>query len=389
MELFRRTFADINLENLQHNWDLIKKTAADDRFICPMVKANAYGHGLSQVGLALERAGAKSLGVCLIEEGLALRSSGVKTEVLVFRGFDKRGAEKILEYQMTPVVSTWNQILALESAADEPVKVHLKFNTGMNRLGFEAHEAEKLFEYFKKSKKLKLKAVLTHLAESADSLNANGTSARQIKVFQDIKNQFEGLHVFSHVLNSGGVQALAESKFLNVDSVVTSQAWGMRPGLMLYGYSANKNFTALDLKPVMSFKSVINNLRSISKGEGVSYGLTWKAPRDSQIAVVPVGYADGLHRLLSNKSHVLVCGERAPIIGQICMDFFMIDMTDVCQKFNRQDWEEEEVTLFGPDDAGHILSADEVSQLSSTISWETLTSVSERVPRHFKGLKTT
>lgn len=388
MELFRRTYADINLENLQHNWDLIKKTAADDRFICPMVKANAYGHGLPQVGQVLERAGANSLGVCLIEEGLELRSAGVKTEILVFRGFDKRGAEKILEYQMTPVVSSWNQILALEAVADEAVKVHLKFNTGMNRLGFEPSEAEKLFEYFKKSKKLKLKAVLTHLSESGDSLNLNGISAKQIKVFQDIKNHFEALHVFDHVLNSGAVQALAQAKLLNVDSAVSSKAWGMRPGLMLYGYSANENFKALDLKPVMSFKSVISNLRRISKGEGVSYGSTWKAERNSQIAVVPAGYADGVRRSLSNKAHVLVCGERVPIVGRVCMDFFMIDMTDLCQKFNRQDWEEEEVTIFGPDDTGLLLSADENSQLSSTISWETLTSVSQRVPRHFKGLKT-
>jgi alanine racemase len=388
MELFRRTFADINLENLQHNWDLIKKTAADDRYICPMVKANAYGHGLSHVGLVLERSGAKSLGVCLIEEGLELRSAGVKTEILVFRGFDKRGAEKILEYQMTPVVSAWNQIQALEAVADEPVKVHLKFNTGMNRLGFDPAESEKLLAHFQKSKKLKLKAVLTHLSESSDSLNLNGTSAKQIKLFQSIKSHFDSLHVFDHVLNSGAIEAIAEAQLLKVDSAVTSYAWGMRPGLMLYGYSSNKNFKALDLKPVMSFKSVINNIRRISKGEGVSYGSTWKAPRDSQVAVVPAGYADGVHRVLSNKAHVLVCGERVPVVGQICMDFFIIDMTDLCQKFNRQDWEEEEVTIFGPDDTGHLISADEVSQLSSTISWETLTSVSERVPRHFKGLKT-
>ena len=388
MEIFRRTFADINLENLEHNWNLVQKTAADDRFICPMVKANAYGHGHAQVGLSLQRSGANFLGVCLIEEGLELRSAGLKTDILVFRGFDKRGAEKILEYQMTPVVSTWNQIQALESAADEPAKVHLKFNTGMGRLGFDSNEAEKLFEYFKKSKKLKLKAIATHLSESADSLSADGVTAKQIKLFQNIKNYFQPLNVYAHALNSGGVQALAESKFLNLDSAVTSHAWGMRPGLMLYGYSSNSAFKALDLKPVMSFKSVINNLRNISAGEGVSYNTTWKASRHSKVAIVPAGYADGIHRVLSNKAHVLVCGERVPIVGQICMDFFMIDMTDLCQKFNRQEWEEEEVTIFGSDDAGHLLSADEVSKLSSTISYETLTSVSARVPRHFKGLKT-
>ena len=154
MEIFRRTFAEINLENLQHNYMQIKTIAGDHRFVCPMVKANAYGHGDIQVARHLENLGATHLGVCLIEEGTLLRSQHIKSEILVFRGFDKEGAQKIFDAQLTPVVSTWDQIKFLESVVDDYIKVHLKFDTGMNRLGFSFSETEKLRDYFKKSKKL-------------------------------------------------------------------------------------------------------------------------------------------------------------------------------------------------------------------------------------------
>ena len=150
MEMFRRTFAEINVEHLVHNWGLIKKAAGDERFICPMVKANAYGHGDIQVSQILEREGALGLGVCLIEEGLLLRANGIKTDILVFRGFDKRGAEKILEYQMVPIVSSWDQIHALESMADDPVKGNEKVKKGMNRIGINVDESEKLYSHIQK-----------------------------------------------------------------------------------------------------------------------------------------------------------------------------------------------------------------------------------------------
>lgn len=384
-EMFRRTFADIDLDALISNWLEIKKVAGDDRFICPMVKANAYGHGDVQVATTLEKLGAQIVGVCLIEEGMLLRSSGYKSNILVFRGFDKIGAEKILEYQMTPVVSTWEQIQALEAVADEPVKIHLKFNTGMNRLGFNTDQSEKLLEYFKKSKKLKLKAVLTHFAKGEDAYLQDGFSFEQTQRFTKVVDYFSQLDIYSHLLSSGGIASFAKVA-QNSQHYLKQKKWGFRPGLMLYGYQSAPDFNEVKLKPVMTLKSVVNNIRSVEVGEGVSYGCTWKPTRSSKIAVVPIGYADGMHRVLSNQTSVLFAGQLVPVVGRICMDFLMLDITDVVQDQDPHKWIDEEVILFGFDDKKNFHSAEKIAQDSSTIVWETLTAVGERVPRHFRGL---
>ena len=386
MEMFRRTYAEINLENLISNWSEIKNIGGANRFICPMVKANAYGHGDVQVALALEKAGATHLGVCLIEEGLLLRAGGVQADLLVFRGFDKIGAEKILENQMTPVVSTWEQISYLEAVADEPVKVHLKFDTGMNRIGFNINQTEKLRDYFKKSKKLKLKALLTHFAQGEDAFLEDGFSAKQMSTFKSAVDYFKDLNVYAHVLNSGGIASLAKiKKQSSKDHFLLEQNWGFRPGLMLYGYQPDSQFNEVKLKPVMTLKSVVNNLRSVAVGESVSYGCTWKATRPSKIAVVPIGYADGVHRLISNQAEALFAEQLVPIVGRICMDFLMLDVTDVVKEDPVSKWIEEEVIFFGFDDKNNFLSAEKIADKSKTIVWETLTSVGERVPRHYKG----
>lgn len=386
MQMFRRTFAEINLDHLAHNYFEIKKLGGDNRFICPMVKANAYGHGDLEIAKHLENNGATHLGVCLIEEGLRLKNDGINTKILVFRGFDKQGAQKIFDAQMTPVISSWDQIAALESVADEPVKVHLKFDTGMARLGFSVTEVEKLRTYFKKSKKLKLKAILSHFYAGEDAVRTDGNSAMQAQKLSDVYSFFKGDDVWAHLLNSGGIASLAEVEVRNnPDHFLHKTNWGFRPGLMLYGYSPSETLKSINLKPVMTFKSVVNNVREAKVGETVSYGATWKAQRPSTIAVVPVGYADGVHRLLSNRGKALFAGVEVPIIGRICMDFLMLDVTDAVKDTTIKNFNEEEVILFGYDLAGNFLSAEVAAKAAETITWEVLTSVGERVPRHFKG----
>lgn len=387
MEMFRRTYAEINIENLIHNWNQIKKIAKDDRFICPMVKANAYGHGDIQVSAELEKEGAQALGVCLIEEGLLLRAAGIKSDILVFCGFDKRGAEKMLEYQLTPIVSTWAQIETLEAVADDPVKVHVKFDTGMNRIGFSGDQVEKLESYFSKSKKLKLKAILSHFVFAEDAHLENGLSSQQTRKFIEIVDYFKSRDVYVHLLNSGGIAGFATGK----NKILHQHKWGFRPGLMLYGYQATEHSAKINteiilqpvLQPVMTLKSVVNNIRQIDVGESVSYGATWIAKRRSRIAVVPIGYADGVHRKASNISKALFAQKKVPIIGQVCMDFLMLDITDVVAESEVNKWIGEEVVLFGFDEKNNFLSASEMSIDTGTIVWETLTSVSNRVPRHF------
>lgn len=386
MEMFRRTFAEINLDHLSHNYFEIKKVAGDGRFICPMVKANAYGHGDLEVAKHLEHLGATHLGVCLIEEGLLLKNYGIKSKILVFRGFDKQGAQKIFDAQMTPVISTWEQITALESVADEPIKVHLKFNTGMNRLGFAPEEVEKLRAYFKNSQKLKLRAILSHFYMAEDAVLMDGHSAAQAKKLSEIHSYFNDDDIWVHLLNSGGIASLAEPVVQkNPDHFLNKTNWGFRPGLMLYGYSPSEKLTSMNLKPVMTFKSVVNNIRTMNVGESVSYGATWKATQASTIAVVPVGYADGVHRLLSNRGRALFAGKEVPIIGRICMDFLMLDVSEAVKSANIKNFNEEEVILFGYDQSGNFLSAEVAARAAETITWEVLTAVGERVPRHYKG----
>lgn len=382
--MFRRTFAEIHLNHLISNYEKILRIAGTDRFICPMVKANGYGHGDIQIAQTLEKYGAKNFGVCLIEEGLLLRSNGIQADILVFRGFDKYGAQKIVDHQMTPVVSTWEHIEALENSVDEFIQVHLKFNTGMNRLGFEVSESEKLYKYFKNSKKLKLKALLTHLYNGEDAVLENGRSAHQVELMEQVCDFFKPMDLVTHVLNSGGIASLNQVSHQK-NHYLHHKKWGFRPGLMLYGYSPSNQFSDLDLKPVMTLKSVVNNIRRVPKGESVSYGGHWMAARDSWIAVVPIGYADGVHRLISNKVKILFAGQKAEVIGRICMDFLMLDVTDIISDQNPEKFHMEEVIIFGFDEQGNHLSAEDIAQAAQTISWEVLTSVGERVPRLFKG----
>lgn len=342
-----------------------------------MVKANAYGHGDVMVARALEAWGARHLGVCFIEEGLLLRRFGVKAEILVFRGFDQEGAEVMIENKLTPVVSTWDQLQALEAAAQTEQVFHLKFDTGMNRLGFATKEALALAEKIKNQKKLKLAGVLTHLVSGENSTDTGQTDL-QFEMFEKVVDVFQFFKVPFHILNSGG--ALTQLSLKNQPSSSwIGKKWGLRPGLMLYGYNPGVSADFPELKVVMTLKSQIAVIRNLAVNEGVSYNHTWKAKKNSKIAVLPIGYADGYHRRLSNRGFALYQGQKVPVIGNVCMDYLMLDISEVSSPV------ENEVILFGQNDKNQFLSAQELATAGQTITWEILTSVSERVPRLYKG----
>lgn len=369
MEMFRRTWAEISLPNIEHNVQLIVKNFPAGTFFCPMVKANAYGHGDVKVAQFLETLGVQHIGVCLIEEGLLLRQLGVITDILVFRGFDARGARKMIENRLTPVVSTWEQLDTL-IFLKEKTKVHLKFDTGMNRLGFEVAEVAEVLKKIKEQSHLQIEGVLTHLYQSDDGLNPNGETSEQIGCFLNVFEVFKNHAEHFHVLNSGGIVC----KMAGAGGVLNQYNWGLRPGLLIYGYDPIAN-SKIGFRPAMTLQSRSNVIRNVKKGEGVSYSHTWKANRDSKIAVVPIGYADGWHRILSNRTEVLWNGHRAPLVGNICMDYLMVDVTDLAEE------KENEVVFFGQSKNGTQISASEVAAKAQTITWEILTSVGERVPR--------
>ncbi|MBC7371820.1 MAG: alanine racemase [Bdellovibrionaceae bacterium] len=386
MEMYRRTFAEINLDHLAQNFEALKRAFPQAPFLCPMVKANAYGHGDVAVARCLEQLGAKHLGVCLIEEGILLRRGGVNVDILVFRGFDREGAMEILRHNLTPVVSTWEQLDAIESVAEKSVQIHLKFNTGMNRLGFPAEDAQALFERCWQNPRLRVRGLLTHLYNGEDAHDPMGDSADQLSGLTKILQIFKPLAPIVHSLNSSGIlNAIAVREQKNPHHPLTQIQWGLRPGLMIYGYNPLDDQKLLPLKPVMTLKSVTSTYRHLKAGEIVSYGGTWTAPKDAVIAVVPIGYADGYHRILSNKATVLFGEHRVPVIGNICMDFLMVDVTEAVRGKNASEIGEKEVIFFGESPGGQLMPASEVARLAMTIPWEILTSVGERVPRVYVG----
>lgn len=385
MEMYRRTFAEINLDNLVHNFQLIKRELPESSFTCPMVKANAYGHGDIEVGRTLAEIGAQALGVCLIEEGLLCRRNGIDCEILVFRGFDKEGAKVIIENNLTAVVSTEQQLDFLETIATKPISIHVKFDTGMNRLGFPTAQVEAIKERLQKSKMLKVTGVLTHLFHGEDAFMENGSSANQIRDFQLIADVMADFEPQFHCLNSAGIVSKIKIKQQkNEGHFLAKTNWGVRPGLMVYGYNPLHSECPLDLRPVMTLKSFASQFRRIKRLESVSYSATWKAQRDSVIAIVPIGYADGYHRLLSNKAMALFLDSWVPVVGSVTMDYLMLDVTDVVQGRDLEGLRDREVVLFGTSEQGQFLSAEKLAQHASTITWEILTSVGERVPRVFR-----
>lgn len=374
MEIFRKTWAEIHQDHLRYNIDLIRQHYPQDTFFCPMVKANAYGHGDVKLGNLYQDWGLQHLGVCLIEEGLLLRQLGVKIPILVFRGFDRKGALAMLQSQMTPVVSTWEQLEILMELGQRTA-IHIKFDTGMNRLGFVANDAEKILNLFKKQSHLQLQGILTHMYQSEDGMNPDGETVKQLSRFDQVAQVFESVCETFHALNSGGIISKIElAKLSSTGGILFKRNWGLRPGLLLYGYNPVEE-SILDFKPAMTLKSHTSVVRNIRSGEGVSYNHTWRAMRDSKIAVVPMGYADGWHRLLSNKASVLWNGQRAPLVGNVCMDYMMVDVTELPVE------KENEVVFFGQSRTGAVIPATEVAQLGQTIPWEVLTNVGERVPR--------
>ena len=346
-----------------------------------MVKANAYGHGDLEIAKHLEGIGIQTMGVSLIEEGILLREAGILSEILVFGIFDQEGAQAIVRHRLTPVLSIWSQIYDLEKVLTSQIKVHLKFDTGMHRLGFLPMEAVKLQSHFQDSKKLKLGGVLTHLHSAEDASDFAGKSFSQLKQFKTICDHFLYFNPVFHSLNSAGLLNFSKHQGQVLPFSIPA-AQGARPGLALYGLTPVPGFT--QFKPVMSIRSQVVRYHQLSIGQTVSYGGTWRAQRESVIGVVPIGYADGYHRTLSNKSEVLFAGKKVSQVGNICMDFFMIDVTDVVKDKALSSFQNQEVTLFGYDREGNQLGAEDLAKRAGTISWEILTSVGERVPRIFE-----
>lgn len=376
---YRPTKAIVHLGHLKHNITEIQKRLSPSQFICPMVKANAYGHGDIEVAKTLQSVGVQHLGVGLVEEGISLRQNGIAKDVIFFGLFDEKSAPAVLQYNLTPVISDFDQLrILLPYVQNRGIKIHLKFNTGMHRLGLRPEEATNIASWLDQHRQFDVVGVMTHLANGEDIESKVGESRKQIQTLQMILGRDYWPKAQVHALNSAGfIGALrSQNEFL--------LSLGVRPGLLMYGQSPVKiHKEDPQVLPVMCLESKIIKIHKLKKGQSVSYGGTWSAPGESYVGVVPIGYADGYHRSLSNRSEVIISGEKVPVIGNVCMDYLMVDLT---RPWKQNQWStefilSEPVTLLGRSECGLEVTAEELAQKAQTISWEVLTSVSERVPR--------
>jgi alanine racemase len=365
----RPTFCTINLAALRHNFHQARTKVGPAVKILSVVKANAYGHGAVKVAKALVAGGSDGFGVATLEEAMKLRAAGIRSPILVLAGIYPEQCDELVHNRLTPAICELGMLERLERFARKrgvPLPFHLKVDTGMGRIGLLAGEIDSWLSKLKELKALKFQGIFSHLSH-AESVQGDYTQ-QQLALFQKVIGHLrEGGYRPEqvHLANSAALISLPQSHF--------SMA---RPGIMLYGVRPSPEMSgAIDLQPVLSWKSAILQLKTVSQGSSISYGQTFVTQRESKIASLPVGYADGYHRLLSNRGCVLIRGQRAPIVGRVCMDLTMVDVTDIAGVEQG-----DEVVLLGRQGVGAI-SADEMARWAETISYEIFTSISARVPR--------
>jgi alanine racemase len=389
----RPTRAEVNLAHLRHNLRVIARSigatpegASKPAQIWGVLKADAYGHGAPAVARTLERAGISGLCVALLEEGVELRAAGIRAPILVMggcHGLRRDGLEELFENDLVPVVYDAGQIERIgafarfEAAA--AVRVHVKVDTGMGRLGVLPAELGSVIDALARYPEVRLDGLMTHFA-CADAPDES-SMLDQLRAFAEVEERLARAGLAPRVRHAANSAATLRSPAARFDLV--------RPGIALFGVSPLDPTTGStgavmgrELKPVMRVRTEIVALRALPAGARIGYGHTWKAERPSVIATVPMGYADGLSRQLGNRGHALVRGRRALIAGAVSMDLTMLDVTDIPGAR-----EGDEAVFLGPQDGPlgrDVIGAAEVAALSGGIPWEVLTSISRRVPRFYR-----
>ena len=370
-----RTWAEVSLAALGENFHAVQKHVGEGVTICAVVKADGYGHGAVECALALEAQGAPWLGVTDAAEGRALRSAGIWARILLMTGIWKGEEDGIVAHNLTPTIWEAWHIERLEKAARKQqvdLPVHLKVDTGMNRLGATIEAMPQLCAKLAACEHLHLEGVSTHFA-SAEVLDAED-APRQMKVFEEALAVLaaHGLHPpLVHMGNSAAVSARPDSWKTMV-----------RPGILLYGYSLpvmrGGKIVAeptLPLTPVLTWKTRVLTVKDVAAGAAVGYMGSYITKERSRIAVLPVGYADGYPRLLSNRARVIVRGEHAPVVGRVSMDLTTVDVGHIPNAAVG-----DEVVLIGVNN-GKSVDAVELARLCETVPYEILCGISQRVPR--------
>ena len=365
----RPTKAYIDLADLRENFDSVRYRVGPECGILAVVKADAYGHGVAGVAPALADAGAEMFGVALVEEAIALRHLGLEHPILILGSAFAGQEMDVLEHGLTPVIYDLSHAQRLNECASNSgrtIDYHLKVDTGMGRLGFRMENLERVLSFLKSYNGLRMSGLMSHLAVADEP--ERPLTHQQFERFSQVVDQvrhagFDPTYI--HIANSAGIftRDLAGCNLV-------------RPGISLYGGLTGGPYSqSLVQKPVMQLVSQIAQLKDMTPGEGVSYGHRFVAERPSKIAAVPIGYADGYNRLLTNRGDVLIRGQRVPVAGTVCMDWILVDVTDLPDVALGDN-----VTLLGTDGAEQI-TAQEWADKIETITYEVFCGISRRVPR--------
>lgn len=368
----RLTRAEINLRSLRFNLDGIRKKVGPAVHLMGIVKANAYGHGIIEIAHALNKMGIEYLGVGFLEEGILLRNHGITTPILVLGGVLGSQVEDFLEYNLDITVSSMeiaDRINAeVEANGGRKPRIHLKIDTGMERLGVRWENAAQFLDHVMGLKNLEIIGIYSHFA-TADEKDKS-FAYEQLERFRKVVDSALGMGMnipYRHIANSGAILDIPESYCTMV-----------RPGILLYGiYPSLETSECIPVRPVLELKSRVVYIKEILEGMTVSYGRQFRAAGRTKIATIPIGYGDGYNRLLSNAARVLIGGKKCPVVGAVCMDQIMVDVgLDMNVHVG------DDVTVIG-EEGGEKVAAWDLAVLMKTIPYEVLTNIAARVPRFY------
>ncbi len=368
--MLRQNEIIIDLGAIRHNYRLMRTQVPQGVRVMAVVKANAYGHGMVEVAKTLAADGCNDFAVAIPEEGVTLREQGITANILVLGAATELAAEIAVREQLTQTVFEPSMVQLLDETAaslGKPALVHIKLDTGMGRIGLRTEgEADELASALANAKNVQVTGIYTHFAD-ADHLDAQGSlntyTQKQLELFNLLRSHFDP-SIPAHASNSAM-------------SLVAPQAYFamIREGISLYGYPPVP--TGLDFQPALRWVSEVVYVKDIHAGDSVGYGCTYTADRDRRIATVAVGYGDGYHRIVSNRGQMLVNGKRANIVGRVCMDQTMLDVTDIPDVQTGS-----QVVLIGTQGSEYI-GADELARWADTISYEVLLAITTRVARSY------
>ena len=360
----QETVLEIDFTALKHNFEYLKSRIQKNTKLLAVVKAFAYGNDANEIALYLQGLGVDYFAVAYVQEGIALRNAGVSTPILVLHP-QAINFKLLIKHCLEPSlynVKIFDEFIKIASTKDQAhYPVHIKFNTGLNRLGFSKDDIDSLISKLQENSSIKVKSIFSHLAASED-LNEKIFTLNQINSFKHISENFSsklGYKPMFHMCNTSGILNYPEAHFNMV-----------RTGIGLYGFGnsekENKHF-----KPIGTLKTVISQIHTIKKGESIGYNRAYKSDSILKIATLPIGHADGISRQYGNeKGFVTIQGQKAPIIGNVCMDMVMVNITNIdCN-------EGDEVIVFGPEH-----TAEALAERANTISYELITAISQRVKR--------